>query len=118
MNIHLKHHFVKIDRPEYNCSKDDNSSSHMPTGYVSDANGNPVLTCCRNCDHIETVSDSSENTPASYICHQRPHMSNLQGFPFNTPQRCFELNLENSVDWDMDAERYESVTTGWVEIIK
>jgi len=39
-------------------------------------------------------------------------MSNLQGFPFNTPQRCFELNLDNSVDWDRDTDSYESVRTG------
>ncbi len=118
MKLHSKRHLVKIDRSECNCSEDDNSYSHMPAGYVSDGNGNPVLTCCRNCDHIETVSDSSENTPASYICHKRPHMSNLQGFPFNTPQRCFELNLENSVARDRDAESYESVRTGWDEITK
>lgn len=73
--------------------------------FALDFDGNQVTTSCTNCNHCRDQSDGPEYGPAFYGCEKKPHMSNLKGFPFKTPQRCFEISWHFTVDWDAEAKR-------------
>ena len=60
--------------------------------YVSGIDAKPMLRCCRKCRHIEDVSEDTENVSPSYVCHKRPHITNLRGLPFETELECFKIN--------------------------
>ena len=34
-------------------------------------------------------------------------MENLLGFPFETPQKCFELDIAFLIDWKAEAEKHD-----------
>jgi len=76
------------------------ANASLVAGYALGVDAKPVLRCCRNCHHIEEVSDSTENVTPAYVCHMRPHMMNLRGFPFATELKCFELHMVNSTGCD------------------
>ena len=71
----------------------------MDDGYLPDFEGKPVLASCENCTHCFDDSDGPEYGPAFYNCDKNPHMANLKGFPFRTPQKCCDLSIAYSVDW-------------------
>lgn len=62
---------------------------------------------CENCDGLYDDSDGPEYGPPSYRCQLKPHMENLRGFPFKTPQKCFEPHWAIFVDWEAEARRDE-----------
>jgi len=82
MNHHPKCQFLKIEGVDCSCREDEGSSPRPVSGRVVDNEGRPVLTSCRNCDHIEVVPDGSESGKPAYVCNKRPHMGNLRAFPF------------------------------------
>lgn len=72
----------------------------LKPGFLQDVWGNGVLGSCENCDGCSDESDGPEYGPPWYVCHKKPHMSNLRGFPFKTAQKCCELAFYHFVDWD------------------
>lgn len=72
-----------------------------------DLEGNHHATSCENCDGLYDDSDGPEYGPASYRCNLKPHMENLKGFPFSTPQRCFEPHWCHFVDWKEEARKFD-----------
>ena len=60
---------------------------------VPDISGDPVVTSCVNCNNCFDDSDGPEYGPVFYGCDKNPHMANLKGFPFKTPQKCFEIHF-------------------------
>lgn len=60
---------------------------------------------CMNCSHLDDVSDGPEYGGPYFVCQKKPHMSNLKSFPFETPQKCFELHWSFNVDWDEVARK-------------
>ena len=72
-------------------------------GMLPDFEGKPIEASCINCRHNEDISDGPEYSNYPWrACTKRgkEHMSNLKGFPFSTPQKCCELNIAFTVDWD------------------
>lgn len=67
--------------------------------HEPDFDGTPVLRCCENCEYLYDDSDGPEYGPPWYRCSHKPHMENLKGFPFSTPQHCFELHFAHLTDW-------------------
>lgn len=76
-----------------------------PVQEVADATGTMLVTCCENCNHLYDDSDGYEYGPPSMRCRKKPHMENLKGFPFKTPQHCFELHWAHFVDWEAEAKK-------------
>lgn len=74
-------------------------------GTVPDFEGKPIIASCINCSHCMDQSDGPEYGPSFYGCEKkgREFMSNLKGFPFKTPQKCFEISYIFMVDWDEEA---------------
>jgi hypothetical protein len=79
----------------------------MPDGYLSDVHGNLLLASCLRCAYLDDVSDSEEYGSPIYQCTKdgRRHVSNMKSFPFNTPQKCCELNTSFMVDWSEEAKK-------------
>jgi hypothetical protein len=77
----------------------------MCAGALPDFEGKPVIASCVNCQHCEDVSDGPEYGGPFYACDEKPHMSNLKGFPFKTPQKCCELHYAHLVDWDAESKK-------------
>lgn len=74
---------------------------------ATDHAGNPVVANCKNCQHIDDVSDGVEYGPPWYVCSKKPHMGNLKQFPFKTPQQCFEIAWWHMVDWEAEGKKLE-----------
>jgi len=74
-------------------------------GYLPAFDGKPILASCGNCAHCSDMSDGPEYGPSWYACVKpgREFMSNLKGFPFKTPQKCCELSIAYTVDWEAEA---------------
>ena len=81
------------------------SVKKMDDGYLQDFEGKPILASCENCTHLTDVSDGPEYGLPWYVCDGKAHMGNLKGFPFRTPQKCCELNIGYTVDWDAEHEK-------------
>lgn len=60
---------------------------------------------CANCQGLYDDSDGPEYGPRYPRCSIKPHMENLRGFPFRTPQRCFQIAWWHLVDWDAEAAK-------------
>lgn len=73
-------------------------------GYLPAFDGKPILASCGHCTHCEDVSDGPEYGPPWYMCDKKPHMSNLKCFPFKTAQKCCDLAIAFTVDWDAIAK--------------
>ena len=69
--------------------------------------GQPVPRNCENCDGLYDDSDGPEYGPPCPSCSIKPHMHYLKGFPFKTPQKCFQIAWWHLVDWDAEGERTE-----------
>lgn len=82
--------------------------STMPAGHLPDREGKPILASCTNCNHCHDQSDGPEYGHSWYGCEKpgKEHMSNLRGFPFETPQKCCELHFVHFVDWDEEAKKW------------
>ena len=76
----------------------------MCEGYLPAFDGKPILASCEHCTHCLDDSDGWEYGPAYYICDKKPHMSNLKGFPFKTAQKCCDLAIAFTADWDAIAK--------------
>ena len=72
--------------------------------HATDYTGKPIAATCVNCNGLYDDSDGPEYGPPSYRCNLKPHMENLRGFPFTTPQRCFELHWAHTVDWEEETK--------------
>ena len=73
--------------------------------------GNEVVQCCENCEHLYDDSDGPEYGPPWPRCNSKPHMENLNAFPFKTPQRCFEIAWWHLVDWAAEGAVLANQTT-------
>jgi hypothetical protein len=84
----------------------DNSNLIASDGTLPDFEGKPVVASCINCTHNEDVGDGWEYGGSWYVCSKKgkEHISNLNGFPFKTPQKCCELHIAFTVDWN---KKYE-----------
>jgi len=69
--------------------------------------GNPVPATCENCEGLFDDSDGPEYGPPWMRCRRKPHMENLRGFPFRTPQRCFEIAWWHLVDWEAEGRKLD-----------
>ena len=78
-------------------------------GHLQDFDGKPVLASCINCQWNMDQSDGPEYGGAWYACEKpgKEHMSNLKGFPFKTAQKCFELHIAYTVDWDSESKKQQ-----------
>lgn len=81
--------------------------SDCPPGHTLDISGNPIINSCGNCSGLYDDSDGPEHGPPSPRCKRKPHMENLIGFPFKTPQKCFDLDIAFLVDWEAEARKDE-----------
>ena len=79
----------------------------MNAGYLPDFEGKPVLASCENCSHCSDLSDGYEYGGPFYGCEKvgKKHMGNLKGFPFKTPQKCCDLDIAFTVDWEAEAKK-------------
>ncbi len=80
------------------------------TRFLADFEGKPILASCKNCHYCTDESDGPEYGPAWYACEKpgKEHMSNLKGFPFKTAQKCCELHIAFSIDWEEEARKLQS----------
>lgn len=62
--------------------------------------GQEVPRTCENCEGLYDDSDGPEYGPPCPRCKINPKMQNLKGFPFTTPQKCFEIAWWHFVDLD------------------
>lgn len=85
----------------------DRSVRLRPPATVKDITGDDIATCCENCEHLYDDSDGPEYGPPWPRCYKKPHMENLKGFPFSTPQHCFELHWCHFVDWEAEARKLD-----------
>lgn len=69
--------------------------------------GNEVLQNCENCDGLYDDSDGIEYGPPCPCCDIKPHMQYLKGFPFKTPQKCFQIAWWHLVDWDAEGRKLD-----------
>lgn len=77
----------------------------MPDGHLPDFEGKPILASCMHCSHCSDDSDGPEYGPAYWVCEKKEHMSNLKSFPFKTAQKCCELHISFTIDWDAEAAK-------------
>ncbi|TDF41945.1 hypothetical protein EYS14_03620 [Alteromonadaceae bacterium M269] len=78
----------------------------VPEGYLPDFEGKPILASCKNCKYYEDVSDGPEYGGPYYSCTKegKEHMANLIHWPFKTPQKCCELHIAYTVNWESEAK--------------
>lgn len=69
--------------------------------------GQEVPRNCENCEGLYDDSDGYEYGPPCMRCDIKPHMENLKGFPFKTPQKCFEIAWWHMVDWDAEGRKLD-----------
>lgn len=81
--------------------------SDCPPGHTLDIDGTPQVNNCLNCAGLYDDSDGPEYGPSSLRCSRKPHMENLRGFPFKTPQKCFDLDIAFLIDWKAEAEKHD-----------
>ena len=76
----------------------------MTDGHLPDFAGKPVLANCINCAHVEDASDGPEYGGSFYICSKegKEHMSNLKSWPFKTAQKCCDLNISHTINWELE----------------
>lgn len=72
-----------------------------------DINGNEVPRTCENCEGLYDDGDGPEYGPPCPRCDINPKMENLKGFPFTTPQQCFEIAWWHLVDWDAEGRKMD-----------
>ena len=79
----------------------------MRDGYLPAFDGEPILGSCENCAHCMDQSDGPEYGPSWYACEKpgREFMGNLKGFPFKTAQKCCDLSIAFTVDWEAEAKK-------------
>jgi hypothetical protein len=78
----------------------------VPSGYLPDFEGKPVLASCNNCAYKEDVSDGPEYGGPYYACTKegKEHMYHLKYWPFKTSQTCCELHMCYTIDWERIAK--------------
>ena len=76
----------------------------LDQGYLPAFDGKPILASCDHCTHYLDGSDGWEYGPPWYYCDKKPHMGNLIGFPFKTAQKCCDLHIAFTADWDAIAK--------------
>ncbi len=79
----------------------------MPDGYLPDYKGDPILASCINCQHNSDISDGPECGGPFFACEKpgKEYMSNLKYWPFKTAQKCCDLHIMYTVDWDAEIKR-------------
>ena len=79
-----------------------------------DAAGKEIAETCENCEGLYDDSDGPEYGPPCPRCNRKPHMENLKGFPFKTPQKCFEIHWSHLIDWDAEAKKLHQEEQEWL----
>lgn len=76
-------------------------------GHLPDFEGKPVLANCVHCTHCSDESGGPEYGDPWFVCLKegKEHMGNLKNFPFKTPQKCCELHIAFTVDWNAEAKK-------------
>lgn len=79
----------------------------MHDGYLPAFDGEQILASCNNCTWCMDESDGPEYGPPWYACEKpgREFVSNLKSLPFKTPQKCCELDIAFTVDWEAEARK-------------
>ena len=72
-----------------------------------DFEGNEVPRNCENCDGLYDDGDGPEYGPPQPACGLKPQMHYLKGFPFKTPQKCFQIAWWHMVDWDAEGRKLD-----------
>lgn len=102
---------LKVQSSRRLCGKRSNnvekisSIEELLPGYARTPFGGDIKMECLNCDHISDESDGLEYGPPWYACNKKPNMSNLNGFPFKTPLKCWSTPWQATVDWDAEVRK-------------